>query len=61
MIKVENIYKSFDGIDVLKGITFEVVKGEILALIGRRSSSVKWRLWEKGDMNSTPCFPIPEG
>jgi phospholipid/cholesterol/gamma-HCH transport system ATP-binding protein len=35
MIKVENIYKSFDGLDVLKGTTFEVAKGEILALIGR--------------------------
>ncbi len=35
MIKVENIYKSFDGLDVLKGISFEVAKGEILALIGR--------------------------
>jgi phospholipid/cholesterol/gamma-HCH transport system ATP-binding protein len=35
MIKVESIHKSFDGLEVLRGATFEVAKGEILALIGR--------------------------
>jgi len=35
MIHLENIYKSFDGTDVLKGISLYVNKGEILALIGR--------------------------
>lgn len=34
MIRVENIYKSFNGFEVLKGVSFEVKKGEILALIG---------------------------
>lgn len=34
MIKVEIIHKSFDGLEVLRGATFEVAKGEILALIG---------------------------
>jgi len=35
MIRVQNLYKSFGKTEVLKGISFEVVKGEILALIGR--------------------------
>lgn len=35
MIRLENIYRSFDGADVLRGISLEVKKGEILALIGR--------------------------
>ena len=35
MIKVESIRKSFDGLEVLRGATLEVGKGEILALIGR--------------------------
>jgi phospholipid/cholesterol/gamma-HCH transport system ATP-binding protein len=35
MIRLEDIHKSFDGTRVLKGISFEVKKGEILALIGR--------------------------
>lgn len=35
MIKVESIHKSFDGLEVLRGTTLEVAKGEILALIGR--------------------------
>lgn len=35
MIRVEDLHKSFDGTEVLKGISFETGKGEILALIGR--------------------------
>jgi len=35
MIKMENLYKSFDGLGVLRGVSFQVAKGEILALIGR--------------------------
>ncbi len=35
MIKVEDLHKSFNGVDVLKGVSLEVEKGELLALIGR--------------------------
>jgi len=35
MIKVEDLYKSFNGVEVLKGVNLEVVNGELLALIGR--------------------------
>ena len=35
MIKVENLHKAFDGLKVLRGASFQVAKGEILALIGR--------------------------
>jgi phospholipid/cholesterol/gamma-HCH transport system ATP-binding protein len=35
MIRVEDLYKSFDGLEVLKGVSFHVEKGKILALIGR--------------------------
>lgn len=35
MIKVEELYKTFDGTEVLKGVSLEVGSGEILALIGR--------------------------
>ena len=34
MIKVENLCKSFDGHTVLDGISFEISKGEVVALIG---------------------------
>jgi phospholipid/cholesterol/gamma-HCH transport system ATP-binding protein len=34
MIKIEDLHKSFDGFEVLRGASFQVAKGEILALIG---------------------------
>ena len=34
MIKIEDLRKSFDGHDVLKGISLEVGKGEVFALVG---------------------------
>jgi phospholipid/cholesterol/gamma-HCH transport system ATP-binding protein len=38
MIRLADIYKSFDGFSVLRGATFQVEKGEVLALIGRSGS-----------------------
>jgi phospholipid/cholesterol/gamma-HCH transport system ATP-binding protein len=35
MIRIEDLYKSFDGLEVLRGVSFQVENGEILALIGR--------------------------
>lgn len=35
MIRVEDLHKSFDGMEVLRGVSFEVTGGETLALIGR--------------------------
>lgn len=35
MIHLENIHKSFNGTEVLRGVSFDVDKGEIVALIGR--------------------------
>ena len=35
MIEAIDLYKSFNGIDVLRGIGFRVEKGEIMALIGK--------------------------
>ena len=34
MIEMENLHKSFDDLEVLKGVSLQVAKGEILALIG---------------------------
>jgi phospholipid/cholesterol/gamma-HCH transport system ATP-binding protein len=38
MIRIENLHKSFDGLKVLQDVSFEVGKGEILALIGGSGS-----------------------
>ena len=38
IIKVENLKKSFDSLDVIKGISFSVHKGEVLSIIGPSGS-----------------------
>jgi phospholipid/cholesterol/gamma-HCH transport system ATP-binding protein len=38
MIKVDGLYKLFDGKDVLRGVSLEVKKGEVIALIGGSGS-----------------------
>lgn len=38
MIKVENVYKSFGKLEVLKGISTEINKGEVVAVIGPSGS-----------------------
>jgi len=38
MIKIENLMKSFDELDVLKGVTLELKRGEVVAVIGPSGS-----------------------
>ena len=38
MIKVDNLQKSFEGVDVLKGITTEIHQGDVLCVIGPSGS-----------------------
>ena len=46
MIEVKDIYKSFNDLEVLKGVNLEVKKGEIVALVG------------KGGAGKTTLLPI---
>lgn len=34
MIKIENLYKKFNDLEVLKGINLEIKKGEVIVIIG---------------------------
>lgn len=38
MLKVDNLHKSFDNNEVLSGVSFEVKKGEVVAVIGPSGS-----------------------
>lgn len=38
MLKVDKLYKAFDGVEVLSGISLEILKGEVLAVIGPSGS-----------------------
>ncbi len=38
LIKVENLEKSFDNVDVLKGISLEIDKGDVVVIIGASGS-----------------------
>lgn len=35
MVEIEDLYRSFDGLAVLKGLSLKVQRGELVALIGR--------------------------
>lgn len=35
MIEIQNLYKSFDGLPVLQGLSLHVAKGDLVALVGR--------------------------
>ena len=34
MISVKNIYKSYEGLEVLKGVSLEIKEGEIVSIVG---------------------------
>ena len=38
MIKITNLHKQYDDLEVLKGIDLEVPKGEVLSVIGSSGS-----------------------
>ena len=38
IIKVENLKKNFSGLEVLKGVSFSLHKGEVLGIIGPSGS-----------------------
>ena len=38
LIKVDNLCKSFDNVDVLKGINAEIHKGDVIVVIGASGS-----------------------
>ena len=38
MLQAKDIKKGFDGVEVLKGISFEVNQGDVLAIIGPSGS-----------------------
>jgi|SRR5690554_1408206 len=38
ILKVENLYKSFDGLEVVNGVSFKIKQGEVIAVIGPSGS-----------------------
>ena len=38
IVSLKNVYKSFGPLEVLKGITFDVMKGEVICIIGPSGS-----------------------
>jgi polar amino acid transport system ATP-binding protein len=38
VVKLENVHKSFGSLKVLNGVSFEVAKGQVVAIIGRSGS-----------------------
>ena len=38
IVNLENVHKSFGSLSVLKGVSFQVKKGQVVAIIGRSGS-----------------------
>ena len=38
IVSLENVHKSFGALEVLKGISFDVMKGEVICIIGPSGS-----------------------
>ncbi|MBQ7387006.1 MAG: amino acid ABC transporter ATP-binding protein [Clostridia bacterium] len=55
MIDVKNIYKNFDKLEVLKGVSTEIKKGEVVSIIGA-SGSGKSTLLRCMNLLETPTF-----
>ena len=55
MLSVRNIYKSFDNLEVLKGVSTEIEKGQVIAIIGA-SGSGKSTLLRCMNLLETPTF-----
>ena len=55
MLSVRNIYKNFDQLEVLKGVSTEIGKGEVVAIIGA-SGSGKSTLLRCMNLLETPTF-----
>ena len=55
MINVKNIYKNFDKLEVLKGVSTEIKEGEVVSIIGA-SGSGKSTLLRCMNLLETPTF-----
>ena len=38
MLKIDNLYKSFGSLEVLKGVSLEAAKGDVISILGRSGS-----------------------
>ena len=56
ILKVENINKTFDDLHVLKGVSFDMQKGEVVAIIGS-SGGGKTTLLRCLTFLETPNYP----
>lgn len=52
MLKAENIHKSFDSLQVLKGVDVEIAKGEVVAIAGKSGAGKTTLLQILGTLDS---------
>lgn len=52
ILSVENLYKEFDGVEILKGINFNVKAGEFVAIMGQSGSGKSTLLYNISGMDT---------
>ena len=38
MLQIDNLYKSFDSLEVIKGVSLDAKKGDVISILGRSGS-----------------------
>ena len=47
VLKINNLNKSFDDLHVLKGVSFDMQKGEVVAVIGASGGGAALLFWKE--------------
>ena len=57
IVRIDDVHKSFGSVEVLKGVSFDVMKGDVVCVIGPRWTSARCDARSAWCSSSTICSP----